>query len=537
MGPAASGGGPQPLSVIEPGQSISDWMLDAGERGNPDTSIDQRHAGGLGWTVGNDVTPLPHGKNYFDVLLKTIEDTTAGDLVFFTDWRGDPDEALDDSGKAVSTVLCEAAGRGVVVKGLIWRSHWDVLRFSSEQNRRLGAEIEAAGGECLLDMRVRPGGSHHQKIVVVRHPERPELDVAFVGGIDLCHSRRDDADHDGDDQSQEMSEEYGRTPPWHDIQLAVRGPAVGDVEYSFRERWCDPSPLSHNPFRLVRGLLSGEDLTADPIPQQLPEPKPQGDHVVQVLRTYPYRMRGYPFAGKGERSIARAYSKALSRAGSLIYLEDQYLWSAEIADIFAAALRRSPELRLIAVVPMFPDTDGLSGRAQVLGRDYATAILDEAGGDRVAVYALENRAGKPVYVHAKVCVIDDVWSCVGSDNLNIRSWTHDSELSCAVMDSNGGTGFGRELRMRLHREHLDRRSGDDGDLIEPVGLFEAYRRTAQTLDDWHDVGAGSPRPAGRLRRYVPQRLSPLQRAMATPVYHAICDPDGRPRRLRRHHQF
>ena len=48
---------------------------------------------------------------------------------------------------------------------------------------------------------------------------------------------------------------------------------------------------------------------------------------------------------------------------------------------------------------------------------------------RVAAYGIENHAGTPVYVHAKVCVIDDVWASIGSDNFNRRSWTHDSELS------------------------------------------------------------------------------------------------------------
>ena len=124
-----------------------------------------------------------------------------GDLLLFTDWRGDPDERLTADGHARSpTLFAAAAERGVVVEGLVWRSHWDRLAFSAAENRHLGEEIEAAGGECLLDMRVRPGGSHHQKFVVLRHPGRPELDVAFVGGIDLCHSRRDDADHGGDPQ-------------------------------------------------------------------------------------------------------------------------------------------------------------------------------------------------------------------------------------------------------------------------------------------------------------------------------------------------
>jgi phosphatidylserine/phosphatidylglycerophosphate/cardiolipin synthase-like enzyme len=517
--------------------SIGDWMLAASERGNPDTTIDRRHADGAAWTEGNQVTTLVHGKTYFDALLSILEKTITGDLIMFTDWRGDPDEALDDSGKAVSAVMCEAAARGVLVKGLIWRSHFDVLHFSSEQNRRLGADIEAAGGECLLDMRVRPGGSHHQKLVVVRHAGRPELDVAFVGGIDLCHSRRDDRDHDGDDQPQDMSDVYGQTPPWHDVQLAVRGPGVGDVELSFRERWSDPAPLSHNPFRLARGILSGEDLEGDRNPKQAPDPAPAGGQTVQVLRTYPHRFRRYPFAQRGERSIARAYTKAISQAKSLIYLEDQYLWSIEIAQIFAEALRRAPQLRMIAVVPMYPDTDGLVGRAQVIGRGYAMRLLQAAGGDRVAVYAVENRRSVPVYVHAKVCVVDDVWSCVGSDNLNLRSWTHDSEISCAVMDADGGTDFGQRLRLQLNREHLDRAAGDDADLRDAETVFNAYRKTADVLDRWHAQDDGSPRPAGRLRSYTAPKIGRFQELLARPVYHLICDPDGRPRPLKRRHEF
>ena len=70
-------------------------------------------------------------------------------------------------------VFCAAAARGVVVKGLVWRSHLDRFAFSEQENRHLGEEIEAAGGEVLRDMRVRPGGSHHQKFVVLRHPGRP----------------------------------------------------------------------------------------------------------------------------------------------------------------------------------------------------------------------------------------------------------------------------------------------------------------------------------------------------------------------------
>jgi phosphatidylserine/phosphatidylglycerophosphate/cardiolipin synthase-like enzyme len=519
-------------------QQGAGWLLTGDERGNPDTRIDRRHPDGAAWTSGNEVIPLVHGRRYFAELQWAVAATRAGDLVLFTDWRGDPDEAVDDDGTAVSTLFCHAAERGVTVKGLVWRSHLDALRFSSQENRRLGAEIEAAGGECLLDMRVRPGGSHHQKMVVVRYRGRPERDVAFVGGIDLCHSRRDDERHLGDARSQPMPQVYGDRPPWHDIQLAVRGPAVGDVEATFRERWDDPSSLSHNPLRLAGSMLDHDDTHADPLTDQTADPAPRGSQLVQVLRTYPYRRRwAYPFARHGERSIARGYAKAVARARSMIYIEDQYLWSTEVARVFADALRDQPELRMMAVLPLHPDTEGSTARAETLGRGQAMRLLAAAGGDRFAVYGLENVAGRPVYVHAKVCVIDDVWSCVGSDNLNLRSWTHDSELSCAVMDADAGTTFGRALRLRMGREHLDRVDGDDADLREMAGMFDAYRDTAAALDAWHADPGGRPRPAGRLRGYQLPRLNRGQRILAGPMFRYLCDPDGRPPAMRRRHVF
>src|SRR5206468_97966 len=127
-----------------------------------------------------------------------------------------------------------------------------------------------------------------------------------------------------------------------------------------------------------------------------------------------------------------AYIKVVARAHRLIYVEDQYLWSTAIVACFADALRADPDLRLIAVIPHHPDQDGrFSQPPNLVGRQHALTRLRRAGGDRVAIYGIENHAGNPVYVHAKVCVVDDVWAAVGSSNLNRRSWTHDSELSCA----------------------------------------------------------------------------------------------------------
>jgi phosphatidylserine/phosphatidylglycerophosphate/cardiolipin synthase-like enzyme len=295
--------------------------------------------------------------------------------------------------------------------------------------------------------------------------------------------------------------------------------------------------------------MAHRDITPDKLPEQPEDPPEQGTQAVQILRTYPHRRRNsYPFAPKGERSIARAYLKALERARKLIYLEDQYLWSKDVASWFAKALQANPELKIIAVVPSFPDQSGASTVGENLGRNRALNMLNEAAPGRVAVYGPENREGTPVYVHAKVCIIDDVWAVVGSDNLNRRSWTYDSELSCAVIDEQrdlreprdpGGLGdgarvFARDLRLTLSAEHLEAKPDE---LCDPDGAFRAFAESASALDEWHRTGRNGPRPHGRLRPYRPAKLPAGAELWANPIYDYLLDPDGRPRQLRKNDEF
>src|ERR1700730_17198021 len=477
-----------------PEGALENWFLMGSERGNELTGLDRRHPGGTAWTTGNKVETLVHGATYFRRLLDAVSGLDSGDRRSLTDWRSDPDQRLGDGPETeVGAVLTAAVRRGVSVKGLLWRSHSDRLGFSAKENRHLGKVVNAAGGEVLLDQRVRLGGSHHQKLIVIRHAERTERDVAFVGGIDLCHSRRDDADHHGDRQHQTMAPVYGPRPPWHDAQLAVQGPAVGDLEFCFRERWDDHGPLSRDPLGVMHDLLRHTHRKASALPPMHADPTPLGTHAVQVLRTYARRHGGYPLAPHGERSVARGFRKAIGRARRLIYLEDQFLWSKEVAETFAAALVACPSLHIIAVVPRFFDQGStLTLRPNQVGREQAVGVLLDAGGDRVAIYDIENSEGTPIYVHAKISVIDDVWASVGSDNFNRRSWSHDSEISCAVIDDerdgrspvdpaglgDGARKFARELRLKLWREHLGREDGDDADLLDPVEAVAKFKQAA-----------------------------------------------------------
>ena len=157
-----------------PADDVARWFLTADERGNPHTEIDTGRGDGdegIAWTEGNLVRPLVHGAEYFRCLLDTWRALGEGDLLLFTDWRGDGDERLaDEEGSELATVLVDLVERGVDVRGLVWRSHPHQAHLSEQEAIHLAEAVNEAGGEVLLDERVRRAGSHHQKLVAGAPP-------------------------------------------------------------------------------------------------------------------------------------------------------------------------------------------------------------------------------------------------------------------------------------------------------------------------------------------------------------------------------
>ena len=245
-------------------------------------------------------------------------------------------------------MLGRADERGVDVRGLVWRSHLDQTGFFASENRHLGEQLQRRGAEVLLDMRVRTGGSHHQKFVVIRYRDDPTRDVAFVGGMDLAHNRRDDADHGGDPQPQPLTEEYGEHPPWHDVQVAIQGPAVHDVETVFRERWDDPTPLSRAPWRRLADRLRRLDTHPDPLPEQWPRRHPRRGTTsssccapIPTCATVATTRSPAVVSGASPAATPRP----CARAERIVYVEDQYFWGHDVARVFEPTLREHPELR------------------------------------------------------------------------------------------------------------------------------------------------------------------------------------------------
>jgi phosphatidylserine/phosphatidylglycerophosphate/cardiolipin synthase-like enzyme len=297
--------------------------------------------------------------------------------------------------------------------------------------------------QCALDFHERPMHCHHEKLVIV------DGEVAFVGGIDLTSlggDRFDTNDH-------LMRGRLG----WHDASSRVLGPAVADVGAHFAERW---------------HAVTGEQV------EQAPPPSPAGDVELQVVRTVPEKI--YDFMPDGDFRILEAYTRALRSAQKFVYLESQFLWSAQVVETLAAKLREPPsdQFRVVVLLPARPNNgaDTTRGQLGVLSRA-------DSGAGRFLASTISARTGGltgPLYVHAKIGIVDDAWITVGSANLNEHSFFNDTEMNIVTCNAT----VARETRLQLWAEHLEcsieKVSGEPVSVIDelwrPIATEQRERR-------------------------------------------------------------
>jgi phosphatidylserine/phosphatidylglycerophosphate/cardiolipin synthase-like enzyme len=170
---------------------------------------------------------------------------------------------------------------------------------------------------------------------------------------------------------------------------------------------------------------------------------------LQITRTVPEGI--YRSTPRGEFRILESYLRALRAARRLIYLENQFLWSPEIAAVLRDKLANppSPEFRLLLVLPAKPNTGGDDTRGVL-----AELIQSDADAGRILACTLYARSGAnadPIYVHAKIGIVDDDWLTLGSANLNEHSLFNDTEMNLVTYDP----GLATETRLRLWAEHLE----------------------------------------------------------------------------------
>ncbi|KAF8208791.1 hypothetical protein K438DRAFT_1667027 [Mycena galopus ATCC 62051] len=380
--------------------------------------------------------------------------------------------------------------------------------------------------------------AHHEKMCVI------DQTIAFMGGLDLCFGRWDTPQHviiddvDADDSEQSEiwpgkdysnprladfhtlhkpeEDMYDRTKvprmPWHDVAMQVVGQPARDLCRHFVQRW--------------NYLLRIKNHTRT-MPFLLPPPEFKPGELTQMQLTGTCEMQICRSAGpwslgtkKTEHSIQNAYLKAIQLSEHFVYIENQFfITSTVISDVKVenkigdAIVKRIIRAHhdgtpwkcciMLPVIPgfTFPVDHSDASAVRIIlecqnrtiarGPNSIFSRLRKEGIDPdeyVSVFALRNwgklrgdvLTTEQVYIHAKVCIVDDRLAIIGSANINERSQRgdRDSELAAVIRDTDfmdctmAGKPFqvGRfahTLRVRLMREHL----GVDVDSMEEDHLM------------------------------------------------------------------
>jgi len=174
-----------------------------------------------------------------------------------------------------------------------------------------------------------------------------------------------------------------------------------------------------------------------------------GEIEVQIVRTVPEKV--YRRLPRGDFRILEAYQRAFRSAEHFIYLENQFLWSPEIASVLVEKLSRPPsaDFRIVMLLPAKPAT-GTDDTRGVLG-ELVEADADAGRILACTIYARSGARADPIYVHAKVGIVDDAWITIGSANLNEHSLFNDTEMNLVSHDA----ALALETRLRLWAEHLE----------------------------------------------------------------------------------
>lgn len=427
------------------------------------------------------------------------------DFVYIAGWDFSPSTLLGQA--TVGDLLKVVDGRGVMIRALFWMNSKPGQRphgFASgppPSNAFPVSFIEnLKNGAAIHDNRHLNFGSHHQKLLAVKHGKEV---TAFCGGLDIQNVRRE--------------------PFWHDVHCMVEGPGAEALAAVFLERWSD------HPWKQFAKAATFI------IP---PKQRSVGEQYAKVLRTYgdgssnggldvpagTEKIGGviqlrtirapskYAFAPNGATKILDFLVSAIAKTERFIYLEDQYLvQSTKMNALKGVSLahhlaNKVAESNFKKLVILIARTDAIQGELfQVWRRrrDFINRIR-KAAPDKVIVchYAARDTSR---FVHAKTWIFDDEVALIGSANSNRRGYSHDSEVAVAVSDENppaNGANPGdnetqgqlpgqrlflaHSLRIDLWKKHLKPKVGSPPttrDLLDPIAAAVRF---------WEKPGADAP---------------------------------------------
>ena len=322
-----------------------DWLLTAEEQGNPATAIDAEHGDGRAWTVGNHVTVHVDQGRLLRAAAPLLSGLAAG--------LGVPDRLAHrrhpPAGRPGQLGRCWPDWHG---------TGWPSAGFCGaptrpgplQPGRQPGAEHAGQPSRRAAGSRpaVRRFGSHHRSLVV-HLPNDPGRCIAFVGGIDLSAAALT-IPTTAATPTRPDRPATGAGRPGDDLQLELHGPAVLDVDLTFRTVE-DRTPMDHrNPLRAMWRRVSHEPEA--PPARLYRRPPSRSRHCRCCGPTT--RHRAIPFAPDGERSVAAPGPGA---GRSLVHRGPVPVGVSGLGRA-RGRLRAAPALRMIIVVPRYPTATG-----------------------------------------------------------------------------------------------------------------------------------------------------------------------------------
>ena len=349
-------------------------------------------------------------------------------------------------------------GRGVMILDLVrWWPH-----------RRIDFKFD----------RVLPVGcTQHQKIVVI------DGQFAVCGGIDLTNGRWDTRAHLEHDPGRKRpgGEVYD---PHHDVAMLMEGPIARELE-----------DLAHMRWRLAGGK---------PLPRSTPSKESAWpDELVAEFEDVEVGIaRTWPTVDGGSKidEVEQLFLSQIAAAKHFIYVENQYFASRTICEAIASRLSEPDPPEIVIVHP-----ESAEGWLETVTMDPARAELSAA----IRELDKDNRfhlyvpfTGKtPIYIHAKLMIVDDRVLRIGSANFNNRSMGLDSECDVFIDCDRPGNDHAmagiRRIRESLLAEHLGlpeedmpgllEKHGSMAGLIAAIGDSNARHLRSfhpRPLDDW-----------------------------------------------------
>jgi cardiolipin synthase len=332
----------------------------------------------------NDVTLLETGLELFPAMLAAINGAQY-EIYFETYIFAD-----DATGRALEQALIAAGQRGVRVRVLT-----DWWGTGHQQCTRLGTVFAAAG------VRFRAFNAWFKRGVARTHRKLTVVDreVAFVGGINI----NDDWYCDYDPGKRLPA------PRW-DFAAEVAGPLVAVIHHEMQAQWARVGRL---------GLIKRIGLFREMRRQELQ----QGERPMLAAFIVRDSLRN-------RHTIQRAYLQAIGRAKHSVLLVNPYFAPGhKFRQALAVAGQRGVEVKLLIGVGEIKLQD-------MVARSFYPKLL--AAGVKVYEY-------RKTQLHAKVAVVDEDWSTVGSSNCDGLSLFLNQEANIVVKDA----GFADQMRARI----------------------------------------------------------------------------------------